>query len=324
MSIFLTAALRRAALVFAVVFLVSSLTANGQTTGTEGTCLLFSYFTENGEDGLHLAWSNDGLVWEALNGGKSLLKPMVGKDMLMRDPCIAAGPDSTFHMVWTVSWNDTTVGYASSRDLITWSEQRAIPVMAHEPTARNCWAPEIAYDDTHGGWMIFWSTTIPGRFDNPGSASEDGYDHRIYCTTTRDFTAFTPTKLLYNPGFNVIDGTILKSASVYLLFFKDERLTPPRKNIRWTSGWKIDGPYGPPSPPITGAYWAEGPTALMIGDAWYVYFDRYREERFGAVRSNDLQAWEDISDRVRFPEGARHGTVFEASTAALEKLKALQ
>ncbi|MDE8698430.1 hypothetical protein PZH42_31545, partial [Bacteroides cellulosilyticus] len=42
---------------------------------------------------------------------------------------------------WTSSWTDRIIGYASSRDLIHWSEQRAIPVMMHEPTAHNCWAP---------------------------------------------------------------------------------------------------------------------------------------------------------------------------------------
>ncbi|MCB5252020.1 MAG: glycoside hydrolase family 28 protein, partial [Candidatus Cloacimonetes bacterium] len=47
---------------------------------------LFSYFTGNGEDGLHLAYSLDGLSWKPLNNGESLLTPMVGKDRLMRDP----------------------------------------------------------------------------------------------------------------------------------------------------------------------------------------------------------------------------------------------
>ncbi len=62
---------------------------------------LFSYFINNGEDGLHLAWSADGLKWQALNDGKSFLKPDVGKSKLMRDPCVNTGPYGTFHMVWT-------------------------------------------------------------------------------------------------------------------------------------------------------------------------------------------------------------------------------
>ena len=96
----------------------------------EPACYLFSYFIGNGEDGLHLAWSRDGYRWEALNEGRSFLAPKVGESKLMRDPCLLRGPDGTFHMVWTTSWNGKTIGYASSSDLVHWSEQQAIPVMA--------------------------------------------------------------------------------------------------------------------------------------------------------------------------------------------------
>ena len=36
--------------------------------------LLFTSFRHNGEDGLHLAWSEDGLKWTALNDDKSFLQ----------------------------------------------------------------------------------------------------------------------------------------------------------------------------------------------------------------------------------------------------------
>lgn len=52
------------------------------------TIYLFSYFKGNGEDGLHLAYSEDGLSWKALNNDQSFLIPQVGEDKLMRDPCI--------------------------------------------------------------------------------------------------------------------------------------------------------------------------------------------------------------------------------------------
>src|SRR5690606_28588980 len=80
----------------------------------------FSYFKGNGEDGLHLAYSYDGFRWTALNGDRSLLKPELSKDKLMRDPCIIRGGDGRFHMVWTVSWTDRDIGYASSTDLQNW------------------------------------------------------------------------------------------------------------------------------------------------------------------------------------------------------------
>jgi hypothetical protein len=41
--------------------------------------LLFSYFNNNGKDGLHLAYSNDGYKWTALNNDRSLLLPVLAK-----------------------------------------------------------------------------------------------------------------------------------------------------------------------------------------------------------------------------------------------------
>ena len=64
---------------------------------------VFSYFINNGEDGLHFLSSQDGRKWDALNGGRSFLYPAVGS-RLMRDPSIARGADGTFHLVWTTGW----------------------------------------------------------------------------------------------------------------------------------------------------------------------------------------------------------------------------
>ncbi|MEJ7767528.1 MAG: hypothetical protein WKF89_06935 [Chitinophagaceae bacterium] len=91
----------------------------------------------------------------------SFLKPTVGKEKLLRDPCIVQDKDRTFHMVWTASWQDKGIGYAYSKDLVHWSTQQFIPVMQHEPDALNCWAPEITYDDQAGLFLIYWATTIP-------------------------------------------------------------------------------------------------------------------------------------------------------------------
>jgi hypothetical protein len=90
---------------------------------------IFSYFTNNGEDGLHLLASADGVRWTALNGGRSFLYPAVGS-RLMRDPSITRGPDGMFHLVWTTGWSDNGIGIAHSKDLIEWSAQQFLPVMA--------------------------------------------------------------------------------------------------------------------------------------------------------------------------------------------------
>ena len=72
------------------------------------------------------------------------------------------------------------------------------------------------------------------------------------------------------------------------------------------------------SAPITGNYWAEGPSPLKVGDYVYVYFDKYRDRRYGAVRSSDGVNWEDISEHVVFPKGARHGTAFTVNRSEFD------
>ena len=173
--------------------------------------LLFSYFIGNGEDGLHLASSHDGLNWKPVNDGKPIIPPLVGESCLMRDPCITVGPDGVFHMVWTTSWSGNTIGYARSKDLINWSRQKAIPVMAHEDSVMNCWAPEINYNAANNNYIIYWSSTITDRFLETAKSTRNGKrrNHRIYYTTTSDFESFSTAKLLYEPGFNVIDASII-------------------------------------------------------------------------------------------------------------------
>lgn len=284
---------------------------------------LFSYFKNNGQDGLHLAYSENGYAWTVLNNDSSFLKPTAGIDKLMRDPCIIKGSDGLFHMVWTSSWNEKGIGYANSPDLINWSEQQYLEVMKHEPKARNCWAPEIFYDEKSKQYMIFWATTIEGEFPATQSKKENGYNHRIYYVTTSDFKEFSETDLLYDMDFNVIDATIIKNENKYVMFLKDETIEPvPQKNIRIATSSNLTGGYSVASPPITGSYWAEGPTVLKTDTGWIVYFDKYIEKKMGAVFSKDLSVWTDISLKIKFPSGVRHGTALKISSELLEKLKA--
>jgi predicted GH43/DUF377 family glycosyl hydrolase len=286
----------------------------------KNTVSLFSYFKGNGEDGLHLAYSTDGLQWQVLKNDSSFLTPTAGKDRLMRDPCIIRGSDGLFHMVWTVSWNERTIGYAHSKDLIHWSEQQAIPVMEHEPASLNCWAPEIFYDAPTKQYLIYWATTIPGRFPKGDSAGDNKYNHRLYYVTTKDFKTFSKAAVLYDQGFNVIDATIQKSGNKYVMFLKDETRYPPQKNIRIATSTSLTTGYSTPSTPITGKYWAEGPTVLKQGKQWIVYFDKYTEHQYGAITSNDLVNWTEISDKLVMPKGIRHGTVLSITKKELQQL----
>lgn len=289
--------------------------------GQKSDKYLFSYFKGNGEDGLHLAFSDDGFKWKALKGDSSFLKPVLSKDKLMRDPCIIKGSDGLFHMVWTVSWTEKGIGYASSKDLINWSEQKYIPVMAHESGARNCWAPELTYDKKNKQYIIYWATTITGSFPETQVSSDAGYNHRLYYVVTKDFKTFSEAKLLYNPGFNSIDATIVKDGNRWVMFLKDETREPAQKNLKIAFADNITGPYSAASEPITDKVWAEGPTTLKKGNDWIVYYDKYTSHKYGAISSSDLEEWTDISDKIELPKGIRHGSILKVSKKELKRLR---
>ncbi len=306
-------------LLFSALLLAPGWFSQAQQPKSRPLNYLFAYFKNNGEDGLHLAHSRDGLKWRALNEDKSYLTPAVGSQKLMRDPCILQGLDGTFHLVWTTGWRGRDIGIAHSKDLIRWSEQRAIPVMEHEPAALNCWVPEIFYDEAQKQYLIFWATTIPGRFAATDASGGNGLNHRIYYVTTKDFVSYSKAALFYEDGFNVIDATLVKDGKRFVLILKDETAQPVQKNLRLAFSDKASGPFSRATPPFT-INWVEGPTAIKLNGSWLIYFDMYRDKRYGAVKTRDWQQWEVVTDKLAFPDGARHGTVFTVSDEMLRRL----
>lgn len=303
----------------------------------EPQAFLFSYFTRNGDDGLHLAYSVDGTTWKPINGGRSLLKPAVTgqgvgwqewdtRAALMRDPSIVRGPDGMFHMVWTIAWTDKGIGVAHSRDLINWSTQQRVPVMDHEPDALNAWAPDLFYDDVAREYVIVWATSIPGRFPATDSlaqrTSKGRADHRLYYVTTKDFVTYSKGKLLYDGGFAAIDGTIARAGKRYVLVMKDETFFPERRNLRVAFADRATGPYGPAAPAFTDLH-TEGPSILRTGGWWYVYYDEYTRGHYGAVRTKEFVIFEPYRDSLSTPRGIRHGSAFLAPASVLKGLLAL-
>ncbi|MDA3043938.1 MULTISPECIES: glycoside hydrolase family 43 protein [unclassified Campylobacter] len=285
---------------------------------------MFAYFVKE-KDGLHLAYSYDGYKWIALNNNKSILKPNIGKDKLMRDPSLIY-VDKTFHLVWTTSWNDRIIGYTSSKDMINFEKQEAIPVMLHESKAQNVWAPDLFFDETTSTFYILYSTTILGRHKQmPTSQKERKYNHRIYVTTTKNFQDFSISKLYFDPNFMPIDATVIKNPknNMLIMFVKNENSNPAEKNIRVTfsnsmqKGFPVDV-----SNPINfGSDWVEGPAAIFIGKELFVYFDNYRNKKFNLVVSNDGGiSWQDRTDKLSLPDGIRHGSVIKVNKKIVQNL----
>jgi hypothetical protein len=276
-----------------------------------GDWYLFTSFRKNGETGVFLALSQDGRQWTPLNANQPWIKPE-SPGMLMRDPFLAKGADGVWHLLWTWGWTrqetggNLKIGHATSKDLLTWSRQEAIPVLPDEPTARNAWAPEAAWDDKRGEWIVFWSTTIPGRYSNTEGTGDSGYNHRVYAMTTRDWKTFSAPRVWFDPGFNCIDATVVRDGERFVMIFKDERKNPEKKNLRLAFAGSPAGPWKD----ITESFsdgWVEGPSAVKIGSEWWIYFDRYRDHKYDALRTSD---WKKFNpEKVSFPADHRHGTV---------------
>lgn len=278
---------------------------------------LFTSFHEPADAGLRMLYSFDGYHWTDLD--TVFLKPTVGNQKVMRDPSMVQGPDGTFHLVWTNSWRgDKGFGYASTKDFIHWSDQRFISVMENEPTTVNVWAPELFYDEVQKQYIIVWASCIPGRFER--GIEEDSNNHRLYATTTPDFKTFTESKLFLDPKFSVIDAVIVKrKKDDYVLVLKDN--TRPERDIKVAFSNSPMGPWHDVSKAFTDNF-TEGPSVVKVKDKWLIYYDAYRKKTYDASATTDFVHFSNISEKVKVPEGHKHGTIVVVKKKVIKKLKA--
>ena len=285
----------------------------GNETGDD--LYMFTSFHEPADEGLRFLYSEDGIHWDSIAG--TWLAPTLG-DSIMRAPSIVVGPDSTFHLVWTIAWKgDTGFGYSSSRDLVNWSEQRRIPAMDSVVSTQNLWAPELFYDDVKGQYMVVYASCVPDAGFDVG-IEEEKNNHRLYYVTTKDFTTFSDPKLFYEPGFSCIDATLVKRGPEdYVMVVKDN--TRPNRNIKVAFAKDAEGPYTAASEPFTESF-TEGPSVAKVGDEYYIYYDTYRKFIYSAHKTSDFKTFTDVTDSISVPSGHKHGTIFRAPRSVVEKL----
>jgi beta-xylosidase len=134
--------------------------------------------------------------------------------------------------------------------------------------------------------------------------------------------SFTPPEIFFDPGYEVIDATMLHARGQYWLIFKDERPEPLHKEIKIARGPSVEGPWTNIQGPFTEA-WSEGPSALEIDGKYVIYYDHYHVSpvRYEAIGSSDLEHWEPINDRVTFPKGCKHGSFLKLTPEEAERLK---
>jgi hypothetical protein len=302
------ASIIKSGILLSLLFLLSCKTINPEV-------YLSTSFHEPATDGLRYIYSEDGIHWDSISG--TWLKPEVGTQKVMRDPSITRTPDGTYHLVWTSSWKgDNGFGYASSKDLIHWSKEQKITVMAKEPTTVNVWAPEVFYDDVKKEFVVVWASCVPNRFAR--GVEDENNNHRLYYITTKDFKTISETKLFYDPGFSVIDATIVKRGDQdYVLVLKDN--TRAMRNLKVAFAKSPTGPYTPASVPFTESF-VEGPTTAKVGDDYYIYFDVYERKIFGAMKTRDFIHFQNKTDELKMPVGHKHGTIVKIPSSDLKRL----
>ena len=315
-----------------------------QTAPGERMRVLFPYFQSNGETGVFLAVSDDGLTFVDANGGRPIFTPPQWDayepvQNLTRDPSIVYH-DGVFHMVWTSNWEGPVFGYAHSTDLLDWSEPKPVRPFPGAANPRNIWAPEIDYDPVRDEFIVLYSTTLPGEFeDNDGSDDQHGGDHRVFIVRTKDFESFTEPEVLFDPWISTIDAdlhyddrdTDSRDDDRWIMVYKREvGVRRGGKNIRiayrdpeWKTPWMfVEEPIVGPHTAIRPREVAEGPTLIhdpeVTGGRWLLYWDSYGNGHYSVAGSDDLMSWEDLTDRMHPPRAhPRHGSPFIAPINAV-------
>jgi len=303
---------------------------------------LFSYFTGEGKaDGeqLYAALSegDNPLRFRELNASRPVLTSTLGEKGL-RDPFIIRSPEGDkFYQIATDlrifgngNWDaaqrtgSKSIMVWESTDLINWTDQRLVKVSPD--TAGNTWAPEAYYDEKLNAYVVFWASKIYAAGDP--NHTGDTYNKMMYATT-RDFVTFSAPKVWVDPGYSVIDSTIIKDGKTYYRFTKDERnntsTTPCSKFITEEQSASILGDYEPVTECIgkgkVGA--AEGPTIFKSNteNKWYLFLDEFSGRGYVPFESTDLSSgtWTQ-STGFNLPASPRHGTVLPITQAEYDRV----
>ncbi len=335
--------MRSLLILLAMTLVLPVLPVSAQTNRNE--VLLFTYFRDNGVDGVHLAMTTNGVDFVALNNDKAVFtSPKWPGQNLTRDASILY-QDGKFRMVWTSGWKGRIFGYAESEDLVHWSEPRQIKPfpdsLAAEDQPDNVWAPELHWDPLKQDYFTLFSSTTPRERNDDDDSNNNGkrgspYDNRVYITRTKDFQTWTGAKVFFDQGFASIDAVMRRDEAkrrwvMVIKCSRDENLkTMPGRNL-WLgfTGLDLDQvDFSPLEGPIAGNHspmfsnpeprksMAEGPTLLKLDDRWLLAWDEPAGGGVQLATSPDLKTWTHHKP-AKFPHPAQHGTLFLAPRKAV-------
>ncbi|MEG0240053.1 LamG-like jellyroll fold domain-containing protein [Anaerorhabdus sp.] len=279
---------------------------------------VLSYFNgELGEETGKLAISKDALHWEDLNQGESIITSELGNGRI-RDPFITRDKNGNFVVLATEGFDNPYIYIMNSNDLIDFSDQQLVRVAyfdeAMQMSGKRAWAPEMMYDMETDQYYIY--------FSDPGDKELVGH---IYAVNTKDFNEFSYPYSYYNPGYNVIDGTILPLDGKYWMFYKDERKAA--QTIFFASTNKLSNGFGLAYDDrfIFDQKYIEGPFVTKVDDGYVLYVDYYPKGTFHVAKFTTLGKemdfeWLDETEYNLPNEDVRHGSIIPVTQKELDKI----
>lgn len=294
----------------------SSETASGLTK------YLFAYFTGNSADDeqIHLAVSDDGLNFEALNGNRPIFEnqtasasypqgngiPAGGSGIASsghaRDPYILRGEDGSYYILATDLDTQNGTNWANNSKLLVWHVEDLADLenaelwnidmedvfVSDSNSVTRAWAPQAIWDPTYGengAYMLYWSN----KMSDTASTS-------LYYMYTEDFKTFLtqPQLLIANTSmsstYDTIDGDITydESSNLFYLFYKNDN----EDQIYYATSPNVNGPYSGTNHFYDSDLSAlEGPQIYkLLSDDSYVFLaDTYGNPRFAVFGGTDIE-----------------------------------
>jgi hypothetical protein len=116
----------------------------------------------------------------------------------------------------------------------------------------------------------------------------------------------------------VIDAVIVKRTKKdYVLVLKDN--TRLERDIKVAFADNPLGPWKNVSKAFTDNF-TEGPSVVKVKDDWLIYYDSYRKKIYEASSTKDFIHFENITGKVKVPEGHKHGTIVKVKKSIVSRL----
>lgn len=302
----------------------------GSGNNSIGNYFVFSYFygDERQNEGLHLAVSTDGLNWTPVKKDSTIFHPGFGERF--RDPTLIYDVKNPklIHMLWTTERKDG-FGIASSYNLTDWFDVMEVVINQHVEGVINTWAPELIWDEDNRQWVVYWGSSIEGKFPETEKLSKNPKaNNRMYYAVSKDLKTWSAPALLQDFGFPSNDCYIYKLPvnhlrGKYIQFVKQIEKPGSLAYIRMAYADSLLSKYKLADEYLTKKYkFSEGPCIFGAGDYFYMIVDLSQEHRMAMFRTKEVGVteWEDVTDIANFPLKAKHGCVLRISKALYENL----